>query len=193
MSKNMKKLILAVFTLLLATIACAEPITMIKGGAQFSKMSSDGSESRFGVRAGIGGYQPLGESSFYFMPQIIYAQKGQKAGKFIDNCEIHYVEVPLSLGALVKFSRNVRFGLSVGPYISVGVAGKSDSPEVIKLFNTISRFDAGLSTGIQFHIWKIFIFADYDYGLRRLMKSTDVEIGEKLTTRSGAIGLGFAY
>ncbi|MEE1062545.1 MAG: hypothetical protein UH071_02675, partial [Paludibacteraceae bacterium] len=66
-------------------------------------------------------------------------------------------------------------------------------PEVTKLFDTISRFDAGISAGIQLHIWKIFLFADYDYGLRNIINSDDLDIGENLTTRSGAIGIGFTY
>jgi len=37
------------------------------------------------------------------------------------------------------------------------------------------------------------LFADYDYGLRNLMNSDDLDIGENLTTRSGAIGIGFTY
>ncbi len=189
----MKKLILAVLTALLSSFLYAQPYTLIKGGAQLSKLSSDGSESIFGIRGGIGGFVPLGESSFYFMPQAIYAQKGQKAGKFLDKCTIHYAEVPLTIGALLKFTRNIGLGLMAGPYAAVGVAGKSDNPEIGKLFDTISRFDAGISAGIQLHIWKIFLFADYDYGLRNLMHSDDIEIGENLTTRSGAIGIGFSY
>lgn len=189
----MKKLILAVLASLLSSFMYAQPYTMIKGGAQLSKFSSDGSESLFGIRGGIGGFVPLGESSFFFMPQAVYAQKGQKAGKFLDNCTIHYAEIPVTIGALLKFSRNIGLGLMVGPYAAVGVAGKSDNPDVTKLFDTISRFDAGISAGIQLHIWKIFLFADYDYGLRNLMNSDDLDIGENLTTRSGAIGIGFAY
>ncbi len=189
----MKKLIMAVLTLLLSAIACAEPISMAKVGAQFSKMSTDGSESKLGIRGGIGGYLPLGESSFYLMPQAVYAQKGQENGTFLGNCTIHYAEVPVTIGALIKFSRKIGLGLMVGPYAAVGVAGKSDNPEVKDLFKMISRFDAGISAGIQFHIKRVFIFADYDYGLRKLMKSPDFEIGENLTTRSGAVGLGFAY
>ncbi|MBQ0156956.1 MAG: outer membrane beta-barrel protein [Bacteroidales bacterium] len=189
----MKKLILAVLTLLLTTIVCAQPYTMIKGGAQLSKFSSDGSESKFGVRGGLGGFVPLGESSFYFMPQLVYAQKGQEDGKFLGNTTLHYAEVPLTIGALVKFTRNVGLGLMVGPYAGVAVAGKCDNPEVSDLFSTISRVDAGISGSVQLHIWKIFVFADYDWGLRSIMKDTDYEIGEKLTTRSGAVGIGFTY
>lgn len=189
----MKKLILVVLTALFSTFMYAQPYTMIKGGAQLSNFSSDGSESMFGIRGGIGGFVPLGESSFCFMPQAVYAQKGQKAGKFIDNCTIHYAEVPLTIGALLKFTRHIGLGLMVGPYAAVGIAGKSDNPEIGKLFETISRFDAGISAGIQLHIWKIFLFADYDYGMRNLMRSKDLEIGENLTTRSGAVGIGFTY
>ena len=189
----MKKHILAVLTVLLSTIMYAQPYTMIKGGAQFSKFSSDGSESKFGIRGGVGGFVPLGESSFFFMPQAVYAQKGQNAGKFLDDCTIHYAEVPVTIGALLKFTRHIGLGLMVGPYAAVGVAGKSNNPEVTKLFDTISRFDAGISAGIQLHIWRIFVFADYDYGLRNLMNSNDLDIGENLTTRSGAVGIGFTY
>lgn len=189
----MKKHILAVLTILLSTIMYAQPYTMIKGGAQLSNFSSDGSEQKFGIRGGVGGFVPLGESSFFFMPQAVYAQKGQDAGKFLDNCTIHFAEIPVTVGALLKFTRHISLGLMAGPYVAVGVAGTSDNPEVTKLFDTISRFDAGISAGIQLHIWKIFIFADYDYGLRNLMNSNDLDIGEYLTTRSGAVGIGFAY
>lgn len=189
----MKKLILAVLAILLTTIVYAQPLTMIKGGAQFSNFSSEDSESKFGIRGGIGGFVPLGQSSFYFMPQLVYAQKGQDAGKFLGDCKIHYAEVPLSLGALIKFSKNVGMGLMVGPYVGVGVAGECNNPEVAKLFDAIKRVDAGLSAGFQFHIWKIFVFADYDYGLRDLINSKDNEIGENLTTRSFSAGIGFAY
>lgn len=189
----MKKLILAVLTLLLTTFVSAQPYVMVKGGAQFSKFSSNGSESKIGVRGGIGGYIPLGESSFYLMPQAVYAQKGQEDGKFLGNCTIHYAEVPVTIGALLKFNRKFGLGLMVGPYFSVGVAGKSDSREVRDLFKYISRFDAGLSAGLQIHLWKVFLFADYDFGLRNLMQSSDLEIGENLTTRAGSIGIGFTY
>lgn len=189
----MKKLIMAVLTTLLATIVCAQPYTMIKGGAQFSSFSSDGSEPKFGIRGGIGGYIPLGESSFYLMPQAIYAQKGQAEGKFLGDCTIHYAEVPITIGALIKFTRNIGLGLMAGPFVSFGVAGKCDNPEVTDLFKSVSRFDAGINAGLQLHIWKIFVFADYDYGLRNIMGSKDLEIGEKLMTRSASVGIGFAY
>ncbi|MCQ2189023.1 MAG: PorT family protein [Paludibacteraceae bacterium] len=190
----MKKLITAVLMILLTTYVYAQPICFAKVAAQYSNFSSDGSESMLGIRGAIGSYVPLGQSSFYFQPQLVYAQKGQDAGKFLDKCKIHYAEVPLNIGALIKFTRNIGLGLMVGPYVSVGVAGKSDNPEMTEdLFNKISRFDAGLNAGIQFHIWKIFVFADYDWGMRNLMHSPDLELGENLTTRAGAIGIGFAY
>ncbi len=166
---------------------------MVKAGAQYSRFSSDGSESRLGIRGGIGGYLPLGESSFYLMPQALYTQKGQDAGQYIGNCTVHYAEIPLELGALIKFTKKIGLGLMVGPYFAVGVAGKCDVPEYTKLFKAISRFDTGISAGLEFHIGRIFVFADYDYGLRNLMRSSDMEIGEHLTTRAGAIGIGFAY
>lgn len=190
----MKKLIMAMLTLLIATIAYSQPYSMIKGGAQFSKFSADGSESKFGIRGGLGGFVPLGESSFYFMPQLVYAQKGQEAGKLLGDCTLHYAEVPLTIGALIKFTRHVGLGLMVGPYAGFAVAGKSDDPEMADdLFDKISRFDAGISGSVQLHIWKIFVFADYDWGMRNLMHSPDLELGENLTTRAGAIGIGFTY
>lgn len=189
----MKKLILAVLTTLLATIVCARPYAIAKVGAQFSKFNYEDSQSLFGVRGGVGGFFQLGESSFYLMPQAVYAQKGQKSEDYIGQTTIHYAEVPLTVGAFVKFSRNVGLGLMVGPYVAVGVAGKSESPYPSDPFETISRFDAGLSGGIQLHIWKIFVFADYDWGLRNILKPNELFKNETLSTRSGAVGLGFCY
>lgn len=191
----MKKLILAVLTLLLATIVSAEPYVMVKGGAQFSHFSFDYSESLFGVRGGIGGYIPLGESSFCLMPQAVYAQKGQETGDFLGKCTIHYAEVPLTIGALVKFNKNIKLGLMAGPYFAFGVAGKNLNTDLMRIdiFDVLGRFDAGLNAGIQFHIWKIFVFADYDFGLHNLVKKEYSEFCSDFTTRSGAVGIGVAF
>lgn len=191
----MKKLIIAAFTLLLATIACARPYAIAKGGAQFSNFGVDDSESLFGIRGGVGGFFPLGESSFCLMPQLIYAQKGQESGSLLEKCKIHYAEVPLTIGAFIKFTRNIGLGLMVGPYAAYGVAGEMKSEyHNEKLFDLINRFDAGISGGIQFHVWKLFVFADYDWGLKNILKKNEeYGIDDTMSTRSGSVGIGFCY
>lgn len=189
----MKKFVLTTLAILLSTVMYAQSCFNIKAGVQGSKFSFSDSESRMTIRGGIGGLLQLGESSFYFMPQLLYAQKGQESGGFLNDCTIHYAEVPIQIGAIIKFSKRTGLGLSVGPYAAVGVAGKTDNPQVSDIFDAVSRFDAGISAGVQLYLWRVMIFADYDYGLRDIMNKDYMDIGEKLTTRSGSVGIGLTF
>ncbi len=171
--------------------------------------------SRFGI-----------SSSFDLESGILFTGKGSKAETYFDNGENYvktkfnplYLEVPLN--AVVKIPLNAKAKSNIffhaGPYIAVGVGGKStsdsriiglesSSSSTIKFsndnpftsqqddaaYNKLKRFDFGANFGGGIDFGKVMLKANYGFGLAKINSTqSDNGANDKNKFRTLSISLG---
>ena len=153
----MKKFILILAVLAVATTADAKIRLGVKGGLNFAKLSYSGDQSLAGTinnRTGwhIGGMMNVGlPLGFSLQPELLYSSKGA------DGATIGYVEIPVDVqwGITLPF---VRPYVSVTPYVSY----KTNNSE--KLTN-LNSWDGGIGVGAGVDVWKLQVAVKYMWGL----------------------------
>ena len=150
----MKKLILAIVTMLAATtLATAQmrPSVKVEAGLNLSQqwLSLASRESKgdvlpinvdwlAGYRIGLGVELDL-KNGFYFNPGLCFLSRGFKRVDVVENeisrdisssitttktLWLHNVEVPLHVGYRVPISSDITLSLQAGPWLAYGMAGK---------------------------------------------------------------------
>lgn len=206
----MRKILVAIVALMTSLSAFAADIDLFfKGGVSISKFNVDESENRMGVAAGLGGKFYISNSRFFIMPELMYAQKGQEnevviveKNKAISPVMFHMVELPVLFGG--KFDlpvKDMHLNVGAGPYIAYDfrfneysenmkvLRDTRDSRNAMKL---ISHGDLGVAFSLEFHYKRLFVFYDYDLGLRDLTQNTST-LGQTLCHRSMRIGAGYTF
>ena len=206
----MRKILVAIVALMTSLSAFAADIDLfLKGGVSISKFNVDESENRMGVAAGLGGKFYISNSRFFIMPEIMYAQKGQEnevviveKNKALSPVMFHMIEMPVLFGGKIDLPvGDMHLNVGAGPYIGYDfrfheyaenmkyLRNTKDSRNVMK---TISHGDLGVAFTLEFHYKRLFVFYDYDLGLRDLTQNTSV-IGQTLNHRSMRIGAGYTF
>lgn len=201
----MRKFLVAIVALMTSLSVFAGDIDLFfKGGASISKFNLEGSENRMGVAAGFGGKFFISDSRFFIMPQAMYAQKGQdsesQSANFctVDPVMMHMIEVPVLFGG--KFDLPVKdmyLTAGVGAYICYDYRFSGDYGLMYVRTPTgrrgFSHGDVGIAAAFEVHYKKLFLFYDYDLGLRDITKDYNYIMGESVNHRSMRIGAGFAF
>jgi len=206
----MRKILVAIVALMTSLSAFAADIDLfLKGGVSISKFNVDESENRMGVAAGLGGKFYISNSRFFIMPELMYAQKGQEnevviveKNKALSPVMFHMIEMPVLFGGKIDLPvGDMHLNVGAGPYIGYDfrfheyaenmkyLRNTKDSRNVMK---TISHGDLGVAFTLEFHYKRLFVFYDYDLGLRDLTQNTSV-IGQTLNHRSMRIGAGYTF
>ncbi|MDO4523889.1 MAG: porin family protein [Bacteroidales bacterium] len=206
----MRKILVAIVALMTSLSAFAADIDLFfKGGVSISKFNVDESENRMGVAAGFGGKFHISNSRFFIMPELMYAQKGQEnevvfeeKNKAVIPCMFHMVELPVLFGGKIELPvKDMHLNVGAGPYIGYDfrfnensenmkfVRDTRDSRNAMKL---ISHGDLGVAFNLEFHYKRLFVFYDYDLGLRDLTQNTSV-LGQTLCHRNMRIGAGYTF
>jgi len=207
---KMRKILVAIVALMTSLSAFAADIDLfLKGGVSISKFNVDESENRMGVAAGLGGKFYISNSRFFIMPELMYAQKGQEnevviveKNKALSPVMFHMIEMPVLFGGKIDLPvGDMHLNVGAGPYIGYDfrfheyaenmkyLRNTKDSRNVMK---TISHGDLGVAFTLEFHYKRLFVFYDYDLGLRDLTQNTSV-IGQTLNHRSMRIGAGYTF
>ncbi|PZR25852.1 MAG: porin family protein [Azospira oryzae] len=173
----------------------------VEGGANFSKLGNDASDSDLKPGLLLGGNLTYSIRNTYgFTGKLLYSQKGvqETTNGVTYKSTLNYIEVPVV--ARIFFNRNGNFrpNLFAGPSLGflTGASNKTGSADRVKLDNyknTFKTFDFGLTGGIGFNyemmndIW-LLIDARYTHGLTDITKSGSTSINNQ------AIGItaGFA-
>ena len=202
----MRKILLAIVALMASLSAFAGDLDIfLKGGVSISKFNLEESENRAGVAAGFGGKFHFGESHFFIMPEVLYVQKGQEnqvkinENSYISPVMMHMIEVPLLFGGQYNIaglsSLSIAFG--VGPYVSYDFRFHeyTESMKYVMHDNKlkgISHGDIGLALNFEVHYKSLFVFYDYDLGLRDVT-SGHYGLANSLCHRNMRIGAGYTF
>lgn len=194
----MRKALLTLAVLLMALSGYARDLTPrigIVAGANLSNFSSGYFTSRLGYHLGVRGEMSLGNQGTYLDAAMLFSLKGGKVkGSFESKNDVtahfnaYYLELPIHIGYKTYFHDELCMFISAGPYIGLGLFGKSD----LSIFGmkdkwdtfsdeTLPRMDYGVGAniGLEFQD-KYRIALGYDFGLRPLdggsnMRSTSVK------------------
>ena len=187
----------------------------IKGGVNAANITVDkngtyhDANTVISFHAGLGADLPLAKC-LSIQPSLLFTGKGARTssgsttgtnpsyveGKF----NPYYVELPVNLvGKIPLAMEESNFFIGAGPYIAMGVAGKTktqgkvfgaafehkgdikfsnDDPTTTNYeedagFGTIKRFDYGLNGTAGFQFNSIMISANYGYGLAKIVGGTN--------------------
>lgn len=153
---------------------------------------ADGLSSHFVGKIGAGIEKPF-TSNWSLMPSLELAWKGCKfeGGKV----DIFYVQVPVLAAYRLNINDSWNTTLKAGPYIGVGVYGKSkydeDGQKVsVDVFdNGGKRLDVGLDLGIDFEYHRYVFGAEYEFGFTPLLD----EGGESIHNGAFYVTVGYKF
>lgn len=163
----MKRVILTICIILIAVASHAQsPIRYgITSGINFSKyLSADLNYStgfQIGVSAELG--LPSLHRNMYINSALLLSQKGGKGDDFYNlKINAYYLELPIHIGVKQKLSDKFTLSEEVGPYMALGLFGKTKADSYSSYFgvqdalhyNTFSksglkRYDVGLGFKIR--------------------------------------------
>jgi hypothetical protein len=179
------------------------------------------------LHAGVIGDLPLG-GSLYLQPGLIYTGKGSKVqsgaegvnGHFRQTFNPYYLEIPVSLVIKSPSSGMGRFFAGAGPYLAVGIRGKTktegrtllginykierdiqfsnDDPITLTEeegagFGIIKRFDYGLNAVVGFEGKSMVLSAGYGLGLAKIHSGAGSGSDENNKFRVLSFSLGFKF
>ncbi|MCC8018377.1 MAG: PorT family protein [Rikenellaceae bacterium] len=154
-----------------------------------------------------------GQRSFFFQPGLLYSLKGSKDSGYISNVKVdqtiqmHYIEVPLSVGWKFKTGGNALFVVQTGPYFAAAVAGRLITESGVKTYggggkeshgvigDVFKRGDIGWNGGIGIRGSHMFLGVQYGIGILNTSKDTGSGIYNyhKTKIRNSNLSLNVAY
>ena len=182
----MKKVLLLLVSAMCLTANAQELKYGVTAGVNVNSPEGNmDSGSRLGYH--IGGTATCDFSKWYASASLLLTQKGFKRPYTlsVDNQEIKshtdvtYLELPIVAGKNFNLGGGCKFFMEAGPYIAVGLFGKSQTKwagvkeESHKVFgkNGFKRFDAGLTGGIGVEAFKhLRMKVGYEFGIPNLAK-----------------------
>ncbi len=223
------KRLLSIFIIALATMS-TKAQTYIQGGANFANITNtnDGQTEENGVLTtfNAGFLSRFGLSSIIDLESgVLLSGRGSKAETYFNGGNDYvktkfnplYIEVPLNLVFKVPFDKGLGLFFNAGPYVAVGVAGKSKveskigvlsstSSNSIKFsnddpftsqqddaaYNKLKRFDYGVNIGTGVEFKHLLLKANYGLGLAKINSTeSNNSADDKNKFRTLSISVGF--
>jgi hypothetical protein len=225
----MKKLIAVfVFTSLLFIQSKAQDFYLL-GGVNFANITKTASgqteNNNMLTTFNVGGMGRFGLSKIIDLESgLIFTGRGSKAETYFNNgndyvkskFNPYYLELPLNLVVRVPIAFNSHLFFHAGPYIAVGVAGKSKmetkvgpvistSEETIKFSNDnpftsqqddaaydkLKRFDYGMNLGGGFQFKHLLLRANYGLGFSKINSTeSNNSVNDKNKYRTISLSIG---
>ncbi len=215
----MKKILLSAAVLLASVVAANAQIGFkVDGNVGFSNFNGDNAKDTkmlIGYRVGATAEIPFaGEpmsGQFYFAPGLTAVSKGAKIETSVVGAtstattRLHYLQVPLQLGARFQFADNMSVALQFGPYLSYGLSGnmalkttvlgvdktvESDPFKPVgNLKAGMKRFDAGATIQAAIEFSNFYAQVGTDFGLVNI---ANVDKGS-LKNADFFVGLGYRF
>ena len=165
----MKKSLLFVLFALVSMVSYSQISWNVKAGMNMSNITGDAdTDLRIGFNAGVGMEYQFTDT-WSIQPSLMFSQKGFKLGDV--KCNPLYLEVPVLAAARFAVTDNQNVVVKAGPYLAVGIAGKSKVEEgnvTVKTDyfgdNAAKRFYFGLGFGVAYEIGQIFFGLDGGIG-----------------------------
>lgn len=184
----------------------------IKGGGSFTRLTGDLSDPS-GKFGGMGAltvdYEFLSNMSiqtgaYFFMKGATYSITSNNQTFVPVDADMYYLQFPLHFSYKIPISGSVRFNVNAGPYVAVGIAGKTkvgSGNNVIK-HDTFSgagdsnmagvgfkNFDGGIGLGAGLEFNSFTIDVGWDFGLANISRID----GTSVKTQNGYVALGFNF
>lgn len=198
----MKRNFLIIIALMLSTTIRAQDRIIswnIKAGMNISNfVSVDDAKSKIGFRGGIGIDVAFTEM-WSVQPSIMFTSKGGKIETDMSEEKINawYLELPIMGAARFHVAENASIVLSAGPYIAVGIGGKTTInlqrviEDEVSTFGgeRANRFDTGVGLGAALEYRRFILAFEAQLGLIKVM-----DVGDKSPKNLNfAISLGYRF
>lgn len=161
----MKRVFLAVVSLLMAATVSAQDLrwgpTAAINLSWVNGQNITESNAHLGFNLGIKtelDFKDILAEGFYLEGKFLYTLKGGSWKSYHEN--LGYFEIPVNMGYRHAISQKISLMGSLGPYLGLGVLGKSvtkaDGTKVkVDIFGqSYKRFDLGLNYNIGIELWK---------------------------------------
>lgn len=195
--KNLRRIIVVITCVFLATIAHAQLNLGLKGGLNVSTLSgykdatTNGLDdlstldvkSKAGFHAGLVAQFDIPFTNFFIQPELLFTSLGIKEEyqNQKENSNLNYIQVPIYAGYKINAGLGLNIILGVGPYFGYGISGSDITfmdenghtykEDIFK--NSFKRFDFGFSAmgGIQYNKFQVTV--GYDLGIVDLMNTPE--------------------
>ena len=175
-----------------------KPATLgVRAGANLSSFGGDPKDAKytFKYRVGITADIALGDN-LYLLTGLDLQTKGAKF-KGAESAKLKYnpmyLQLPATIGYKLEIGADTRLVFNVGPYIALGLGGKSNGggEESEKLFKdkVLKRLDYGATGGVGIEFGMLSVSAGYDLGLGNV---SDVK-GFKVNNRNAYLIVGVKF
>lgn len=220
--------------LLAGLVTKAQSGTYLKAGVNLANVSItnngrvDKGNQLTSFQVGLVGDVKLGTSFLHLQPGVLFTGKGSKVqkgtagqtGYFKQTFNPKYVEVPVNLVFKVPMTKTTRFFVGAGPYVAVGVGGKTttegkrvltgdykverditfsnDDPTTFNEeegagLGVIRRFDYGVNGTVGFEGKTLVLGANYGLGLGKLQSGSNSSADNNNKNRVISFTLGFKF
>ncbi|MDM8209000.1 porin family protein [Bacteroides gallinaceum] len=200
----MKKLLLTLALGMVAVFGFSQVRWDVKFGMNFSNQTkSDDAKALPGFTMGVGADYAFNEN-WSFQPGLMFTSKGYKVKESGEKFTARpiYLDIPILAAYKFDIADNTKFVINAGPYLAIGLGGKSkwhvDGANGSKLFDSDEgdwkRFDLGLQWGVGVELGEHYLvnftaqhgfITPYDFG--------DNYDGDKPKNMSFAIGVGYRF
>lgn len=193
----MKKLaLLVVFTLVTFAVSAQNQLNWsVKAGVGIANITGsdiEGTKAKFGYKLGVGLECPF-DKLWSLQTGLNFVSKGTKTDKYqVDGGEAQgkinemYLELPVMAAARFAVNNATNIVVSAGPYLGVGIGGKSKvegksaGTKITVEEDTFGdegfrRFDFGLGIGVAAEFDRIIVGLDGQFGLNKLHKEVNAK------------------
>ncbi|WP_129593904.1 porin family protein [Seramator thermalis] len=185
----------------------------IKGGGSFTRLTSNDLSDLSGKFGGMGAltvdYEFISNMSvqtgaYFFMKGATYSTTSGDQQSVPVDADMYYLQFPLHFSYKIPISGSVRFNVNAGPYVAVGIAGKTKvgSGDNVVKYDTFSgagdvnaagigfrNFDGGIGLGAGLEFNSFTIDAGWDFGLANISRID----GTSVKTQNGYVAIGFNF
>lgn len=215
-------------------VAQAQTTGQIRGGINLANVSVtpngsvDKANRLTSFQVGVLADVPLGGNVFYLQPGLLFTGKGSKvesgtagqAGYYKQTFNPLYMEVPVNLLLKTPLGSSSRFFVGAGPYLAMGVGGKSktegtriltgnysfernivfsnDDPTTFNEeegtgLGVVKRFDYGLNGTAGIEGKSLVLGVNYGLGLAKLQSGSNSSADNDNKHRVLSVTLGFKF
>lgn len=182
----MKRLFLAIFSLMIAVSASAQDLRWGPTAAvNFSSINGNNiqeSDCYVGFNLGVKGeldFSDVITDGFYLEGKFLYSLKGGAWKDYHEN--LGYLEIPVNFGYRYPVSQSVALMGSLGPYFGLGILGKAvvkegDTKIKTDIFGqSYKRFDLGLNYNLGVELWNQWqFFIGIEHSLLNMAKTSKI-------------------
>lgn len=191
----MKKLIFVAVLALSAFAAHAQDKKIswnIRAGANVSGIENADSQMKLGWKIGAGFDYAFGER-FSLRPMLYYSTKGCTYGENTmgfspdETLRLNYLEIPVYASYHIGLGQEKSLVVNTGPYMAY-LLSHTSSPAMEKL--DLKRVDMGIGAGLDFHVRRMVVGVEAQYGISNLAKATD---GAAMHNINYSLVLGYRF